>query len=621
MKRLAILVLVGVIFAQRTPIYLRADSLEVKKVLRLVDDSTGGDVSFVQMARYPVVKVVLADSLCDSFRCFPTNIETLIVVLQPGESTNVFWRGRTTKVVSSPKNTHWINLPCIDPNGMELDGDEIFLWNSFTGVYRDSAERPDGGKFSYFKGTERTVEFFVPESVGNSLVLHRSRHRMPNPSDTFACSYGRKAIPIPSTTVEQNGLPLYDFWAGGNLPVNVLDPPGKIPLLFQRFEPDSFITIDRPETVILPIFSIDASWLVRWKWLWDRAEEYGDYSGYISYLDEVEWGGIFTEGIFYRTNRSAPAQFSPDDSLATVDSILAILENDGIANDSLLIHDGDMLRWVRLKQIFWRDYDTTWRSCEQVFSRPVDSVFGNAGSFCDNARKMFRCRNYHSCDSTGTILWQRIPGTLVADYLLFEKYFTFSELLASGQIPYPLDLIRSGMISLVLYIIADGSVPRLWVNESLYITSPDYFPVWGNPYGFVRRGFRIELNNPPFNLDGMNRIAVEHISPNGAFLGAQVIFAIKIIIPHRREFVNVIVPNDTITIPRAVLRGTATADSGNITDTAFIPSVDTLSAITVWHRENNIWKSSSFTLSDSTLIIIFDDTLQTSTLWRWFWFK
>ncbi len=61
------------------------------------------------------------------------------------------------------------------------------------------------------------------------------------------------------------------------------------------------------------------------------------------------------------------------------------------------------------------------------------------------------------------------------------------------------------------------------------MVSPDYYPPYGNPYGFVYNPIKVAVidHGLRFGEGELNEIIVEHVAPRPIDLGAQVIFSLE----------------------------------------------------------------------------------------------
>jgi hypothetical protein len=187
---------------------------------------------------------------------------------------------------------------------------------------------------------------------------------------------------------------------------------------------------------------------------------------------------------------------------------------------------------VELQNLYYKDFDNRNLKCPIVFSRPQDNEVGGNGCLCDNSKQSVFCRPGHDeiCDgiATGYGPDRFYDRQFWADSIWFERTIRGIDL--RGRLSR--DDFRVGS-RLVMYIIAAGSVPRVRINGIWLITSPIYFPPYGDPYGFVFNGFKkvFELSGERliFNIgdEDINEIIVEHIAPHGNNLGAQVVFVLE----------------------------------------------------------------------------------------------
>jgi len=304
----------------------------------------------------------------------------------------------------------------------------------------------------------------------------------------------------------------------------------------------------------IPFLCIDARWQARWKWLWGAfAAENETYLGYIANWDSASWRKVkFDDGILRDYNFAAPAQYLPTyagESLGSVRDLGEMLEDDGVVEQTIeaqYIHV-ESPRAVRVGDLLFRDFNRRNRACPIVYSRPMTYRFpsassGNgspvaepveAGHIADNAEQVFFAYASESCDGTaglrGTISGNN-RREFWADAIWFSRTFADVPSVPSAA-------------KLVLYVIAAGSVPRIRINGTWHHISPlDYFPSYGDPYGYVYRGHKhivgaihelplheLPLHELPLHLGAgeSNEFVVEHIAPCGDDIGAQVIFAME----------------------------------------------------------------------------------------------
>lgn len=275
----------------------------------------------------------------------------------------------------------------------------------------------------------------------------------------------------------------------------------------------------------VPFLCIDSRWLSRWKWLWGAyAAEAEEYAGYVDAWDGIPWKEVkFDDGVVRDHNYAAPAQYIPiyaGDTIGHVDDIIEMLDADGIAESELnaQYQHGATSQLHPLYDLFFRDYDHRNRACPIVYSRPQTFRYGGPGHIGDNSEQVFFISSHYSCDGT-----LGLRGTLEANFrreFWADAIWFFRSI--SGLDPFPPNS------RLVLYIIAAGSVPRIKINDIWHIVSPDYFPSYGDPYGFVYRGHKAVIEDHGL-ISGAhkNEIIVEHIAPTADNIGAQVIFVLE----------------------------------------------------------------------------------------------
>ena len=325
----------------------------------------------------------------------------------------------------------------------------------------------------------------------------------------------------------------------------------------------------------VPFLCIDSTWRVRWKDLWTTfAGPAGTYTGYIDAWDGIPFQRImFDDGHERDYNFAAQAQYMPSyggsgdylgiyekciesglpetychNCVGLVQDLIALLEADGIAESEIVAQCswGDDVGAglapaldethsheeratarvapirVRLRDLFFREFEPANVGCPSVFSRPLTHHYEGAGHICDNAQKLYYCTADNSCDGTTGLNGSELNENFRADALWFSKSFLSSLLLGAAEGHHD--------ARLVLYIIAAGSVPRIKINGTWEHVSPlEYFPSYGDPYGFVFRGHRAVIESPNFlwGEEAENSIIVEHIAPRGEDVGAQVIFALE----------------------------------------------------------------------------------------------
>jgi len=298
-----------------------------------------------------------------------------------------------------------------------------------------------------------------------------------------------------------------------------------------------------------PIICIDSRWTVKWKWLWDAfAGPNEGYAGYITAWDSIPWQKVkFDDGVVRDFNNAAQAQYMPsyDDSgtyyhlddpciasgmlesychscLGLVGDVIEILEDDHIADmtiEAAYTSEGSsVITDAPLRNLFFRNFNPANRCCPIVFSRPMTYTFGAPGHIADNNSQFFFAFANHSCDGTAGLrgsLSGSYRREFRADAIWFFRNF-------SNMPSVPADA------RLIVYIIACGSVPRIRINGTWHIVSPDYFPPYGDPYGYVFRGHKAVIRHHGLLGSGFNNeIIVEHIAPHGNEVGAQVIFSME----------------------------------------------------------------------------------------------
>ena len=146
-------------------------------------------------------------------------------------------------------------------------------------------------------------------------------------------------------------------------------------------------------------------------------------------------------------------------------------------------------------------------------------LFGGEGHIGDNSDIAFFIRASCSCDGTEGLratLPERYRREFWADAIHFLRELPGADL---PDVPHD--------ARLVLYIIAAGSVPRIKIGDTWHIVSPDYFPGYGDPYGFAWRGHKAVIESHGLTWDGINDIIIEHISPGRDQIGAQVVFVME----------------------------------------------------------------------------------------------
>ena len=271
--------------------------------------------------------------------------------------------------------------------------------------------------------------------------------------------------------------------------------------------------------------SLDARWTAKWKWLWDDfAGPNETYTGYIDAWDSIPWQRVlFDDGIERDFNFAAQAQYIPKyagEILGTVEDLANILEGDGILYDEILAQYSpeSPAGLVNLKRILYKDFDTTAPVCSAVYSRPVTHTFGGIGHIGDNSKIEFYIRPEDCCDGTSTG-----SGVLPAEFLADAIHF--ARIVKPDEIPEVPERAR-----LVVYAIAAGSCPRLKINDTWFPISPIYMPPYGDPYGFIWKGYKHIVGNIAdlgLTFEESNTIIVEHIAPRPDTIGCQVFFAFE----------------------------------------------------------------------------------------------
>ncbi|RKZ27674.1 hypothetical protein DRQ26_02680 [bacterium] len=648
MKKTIIAVMIflqSAIFSQSLPVFLKADSLRVSKILRAQGD-TSVQTDFIQQLQLSCVETaIVVDTLCGQDTCYASRVETIRVILSKGDTARVPVEDDTIAIVGTDKNVRYLNIPAIDPDP-NIDGDEIFIWSSRAENFCDTSYLSDRQTvLCQYCGVRRVFEFWYPESIETAVLLHHLM-KVSYPADDSCAEYYSKqndeSSPLFRFQIMEKNAPVRISSDGDEIPVsnvveNIIPDARKSPLLSDvlfnvRFNPESLVTAPGNDTVIIPIAAIDGSWIVRWKWLWDFLMEFNeDYTGYVPYWDEIPWGeaDFRDEGIL-QFALAAPAQYYPTyagDTLGSVDSIIALLEDAGIADDSLYLcypaDDGAVWGWYKIREIFYKGFSTDSEHCAIVFSRPMDTLFTHCGNICDNSHKAFFCEEDIICDSTSGL---RATGEyyyrgLWADALHFYSGFDIRTLCDIGVIPYSVEQVRNAAPKLVVYVIGAGSVPRMWLNGEEIILSPEYFPSYGDPYGYVYNGYDTTITSPPLEWDDLNEVEIEHIAPLSDEIGAQVILALKFAAPETTEYIEPVRVGDEIMINAPIFRGTAVADSGQSADTADVQGVDSTSAAIVMQKVDGMWQGASFSLESGRIIINFEDTIDSDRRWRWWFFS
>ncbi|MCD6594629.1 hypothetical protein J7L68_03030, partial [bacterium] len=215
----------------------------------------------------------------------------------------------------------------------------------------------------------------------------------------------------------------------------------------------------------VPFLCIDSTWRVRWKDLWTTfAGPAGTYTGYIDAWDGIPFQRImFDDGHERDYNFAAQAQYMPSyggsgdylgiyekcvesglpetychNCVGLVQDLIALLEADGSANETITAayrDTDDMLvpGTIRLRDLFFRNFDRANKSCPLVFSRPLTNHLQGAGHICDNAQKLYYCTADKSCDGTTGLNGSELNENFRADALWFSKSFLSSLLLGAAE--------------------------------------------------------------------------------------------------------------------------------------------------------------------------------------------
>jgi len=284
-----------------------------------------------------------------------------------------------------------------------------------------------------------------------------------------------------------------------------------------------------------PFLCLDSRWQVKWKWMFDIfAGPNEGYAGYIDAWDTVPWQKVkFDDGVVRDFNYAAQSQFIPKysgDILGTRDDIIALLETDGIAGETITAAystgEAGVIAHVALCRLFFRNFDSSIIACPIVFSRPMTYKFGAPGHIGDNSEQAYFIRAEDSCDGTEGLhatLLERYRKEFWADAMHFSRSFEFQ--VPSSELP--------PTARLVVYTIACGSVPRICINGTWFHVSPlEHFPPYGDPYGYVFRGHKhtvgvISEIGLRTTAGETNEFIVEHLAIHGSQCGAQVIFVIE----------------------------------------------------------------------------------------------
>ena len=224
-----------------------------------------------------------------------------------------------------------------------------------------------------------------------------------------------------------------------------------------------------------------------------------------------------------------------------------MLELDGIDEQEIYArHEyGDATTAVRLRDLFFRQFDPANVGCPILYARPMTFHYCGSGNIGDNGQTAFYCRAEDICDGT-TGLREETGNTHAhefwADVQWFSRRITGAEIVRARHSHEDADTDGHEMVNaspllddvpedakLVCYIIAATSVPRIKINGTWKVVSPCYFPPYGDPYGMVNRGFKsiIADHGLRFGVDDINEIVVEHFSTRGDQCGAQVIFCLQ----------------------------------------------------------------------------------------------
>lgn len=626
-------------FSQDLPIFLKADSIAVEKLLRTVGSSFYTSDFLHRFERGYVETVLVSDSICDNDTCYPSGYETLRVVVDIGDSALIELAADTFWIYGDKKKMQFALNPFVDRN-TDSSGDEYYLLFTKDEPFCDTIISKDGQSvLCQWCGRRKVFEFWYPESAGAALLLRRTRIEL-YPEQDSCRSRQVNIVPFGNFVVKDETGPVQMVDESGEIilrraddivPVTRKPVYRKDALINLRYNPDSILTTNQ-DTAIIPFLVVDGSWLVRWKWIWgEYAAESGTYIGYAAVWDDIPWGGFeYTDEGLLQVAMAAPAQYCPisgGDTLGYVDSVIALLESDGIADDSLFVcYPRDTVAewgWHRIRDIFYKNFNSDSSHCPIVFSRPVDTLFTSAGNLCDNSRQVYFCSASEACDGVGGMAscGHAYFRDFWADALHFYSAFSIPALCDLGVIPYSVEQIVHSDPELVLYIIAAGSVPRIWINGNEYIVSPSYFPPYGDPYGYVLNGYRAVIDSPAVDWYGLNTVEVEHVSPLQDGLGAQVVFALRFCPPSTSLYIQPICEGDTLILNAPLYSGTEVADSGQARDTAVVAGVDSLSAVLATQNIDGVWQPVNFTLSDSTVIVIFDSTLTQPRRWRWWFFS
>jgi len=356
----------------------------------------------------------------------------------------------------------------------------------------------------------------------------------------------------------------------------------------------------------VPFLCIDARWQVKWKWLFDPwAGPNEGYAGYITAWDSVPWQKfMFEDGVERDFNYASQSQFLPSyaDSgdyyhiyeacvasglqeaychgcLGLVGDIIALLEADDIASKKLKVtynlEEAGVIKAVRLRDLFFRNFEPANRGCPIVFSRPMTYKKGAPGHIGDNGQSTYFVLAENSCDGTEGLhatLLERYRREFWADAMWFSRSVPVDEaltlalsqrergqnLLPLGEggatpvvpdegIPVPVPVPEPPIpvppvpvpapipanAKLVVYTLACGSVPRICINGTWHHVSPlEYFPPYGDPYGYCFRGHKHvvgQVSDLPLHLGAgeTNELIVEHLAIHGSECGAQVIFCLE----------------------------------------------------------------------------------------------
>ena len=277
-----------------------------------------------------------------------------------------------------------------------------------------------------------------------------------------------------------------------------------------------------------PFLFIDARWTAKFKWIWDEwAGPNETYTGYVSYWDEIPWGTVkYDDGVARDFNFASRGQYIPTyagDIIGFVEEIIEKLELDHI--DRRIVEAryaaNSIPQNIQLRDLFYKGFNPANVGCPIVFTRPVSYTFGEAGNICDDAHQSNLCTTGMTCDGSEGLKYELGVSYLrefFGDSIHYIREFPASDLPAV-----------SVYNRLVCYIIGCGSVGRICINGTWHVVSPDYFPYYGDPYGFVYHGHKVAIGDHGlrFGEGETNEIIVEHVAPRPEDLGAQVIFSLE----------------------------------------------------------------------------------------------